>query len=51
MKLLMFAKRNPDMPKHQKKLDDFKSLSNQWKLDVKNDVKSEHDYLKWLGTY
>jgi hypothetical protein len=51
MKLLMLVKRNPDMTKHAQKLENFKSLSNQWKLDVKNGVKSEQDYLKWLETY
>ena len=51
MKLQMLVKRNPDLIDHKNKFEEFKTLSKQWKLDVKNGVKSKEDYLKWINTY
>ena len=47
----MLVKRNPDLIDRKNKFEEFKALSKQWKLDVKNGVKSKEDYLKWINTY
>ncbi|MCL2774173.1 MAG: DUF6076 domain-containing protein, partial [Oscillospiraceae bacterium] len=51
MKLQMLVKRNPTIYEYERKYEEFKTVSKQWKLDVKNGVKSEEDYLKWINTY
>jgi hypothetical protein len=51
MKLQLLVKRNPDMTSHKNKFEEYKRLSKQWKLDVKNGVKSKEDYLKWINSY
>ena len=51
MKLQMLVKRNPTIESYQIKFDEYKTLSKQWKLDVKNGIKSKEEFLKWINTY
>lgn len=44
----MLAKRNPDIPLHQRAFENFKAQAKLWKSDVKSGAKTETEYIKWL---
>lgn len=46
----MLAKRNPDIQEYQQSFEKYKTLSKQWKLDVKSGVRTEEEYIAWLKT-
>jgi hypothetical protein len=51
MRLQMNTKRNPDIKSYLRKFEDFKKHSQKWKVDVKNGVATEQQYIEWLKTY
>jgi len=51
MKLQMLVKRNPDLTDYKNKYEEFKTLSKQWKIDVKSGEKSREEFLQWINTY
>jgi hypothetical protein len=50
MQKQMLAKRNPEMFLYVNDFKDYKSQSKQWKIDVKNDVKTGKEYIEWLNS-
>lgn len=44
----MLVKRNPDIEEYRNSFEKFKSLSKQWKADVKTGVKTEAEFIEWL---
>jgi len=51
MKLQLLVKRNPEIQTYKNKFEEYKTLSKQWKLDIKNNVKTKEEYLNWINTY
>lgn len=44
----MLVKRNPDIGEYRNSFEKFKSLSKQWKADVKAGAKTEAEFIEWL---
>ncbi len=44
----MLVKRNPDIKEYRDSFEKFKSLSKQWKADVKAGTKTEEEFIEWL---
>ena len=44
----MLAKRHPDIQMHQDDFIEYKRDATQWKKDVKEGVKTDEEYIKWL---
>lgn len=51
MQKQMLVKRNPDIEQYKNDFEKFKSESKIWKKDVKENRKTEDEYLEWLKTF
>lgn len=48
MQKQMATKRNPDKPEYLQDFENFKKESKEWKAKVKNEEKTEAEYIQWL---
>lgn len=44
----MLANRNPDIPMYLKKYEQWKKEANKFKKDIKQGLKTEEEFLKWI---
>lgn len=44
----MLAKRNPDIKDYADSFEIFKTQSKQWKVGIKDNTKTEEEYVEWL---